>query len=329
MKIDIASHRWPLNEPFEIARGVEFDVELVEVTLTDSQGRVGRGEAAGVDYEGETGESMMVQLEAARPALSDSLTFDDVQSLLPKGGARNALDCALWDLASKRAGRAVADLAGLPPLKPLVTAFTIGLGSLAQTAERARRVQDFPLIKIKLDATRHIDRVKCVRDAAPQAELIVDANQAWDRALLEKLLPRLEAEGVTLIEQPLETGRDADLAGLESPIPVGADESLTDMASFAAIAPFYQVINIKLDKCGGLTEALRLASAARAAGMEIMVGNMLGTSLGMAPAFLVAQQARWADLDGPLLLAGDRLHAMQFHLGIVQSPPPALWGEAE
>ena len=149
MKIDIASHRWPLNEPFEIARGVEFDVELVEVTLTDSQGRVGRGEAAGVDYDGETGESMMVQLEAARPALSDSLTFDDVQSLLPKGGARNALDCALWDLASKRAGRAVADLAGLPPLKPLVTAFTIGLGSLAQTAERARRVQDFPLIKIK------------------------------------------------------------------------------------------------------------------------------------------------------------------------------------
>jgi L-alanine-DL-glutamate epimerase-like enolase superfamily enzyme len=232
-------------------------------------------------------------------------------------------------LASKRAGRAVADLAGLPPLKPLVTAFTIGLGSLAQTAERARRVQDFPLIKIKLDATRHIDRVKCVRDAAPQAELIVDANQAWDRALLENLLPRLEVEGVTLIEQPLETGRDADLAGLESPIPVGADESLTDMASFAAIAPFYQAINIKLDKCGGLTEALRLASAARAAGMEIMVGNMLGTSLGMAPAFLVAQQARWADLDGPLLLAGDRLHAMQFHLGIVQSPPPALWGEAE
>ena len=329
MKIDIASRRWPLNEPFEIARGVELDVELIEVTLTDSQGRVGRGEAAGVDYDGETGDSMTGQLEAARPALNDSLTLDDVQSLLPKGGARNALDCALWDLASKRAGRAAADLAGLTPLKPLVTAFTIGLGSLAQTAERARRVQHFPLIKIKLDATRHIDRVKCVRDAAPQAELIVDANQAWDRALLENLLPRLEVEGVTLIEQPLEAGRDADLAGLESPIPVGADESLTDMASFAAIAPFYQVINIKLDKCGGLTEALRLASAARAAGMEIMVGNMLGTSLGMAPAFLVAQQARWADLDGPLLLARDRPYAMQFHLGIVDSVPPALWGGAD
>jgi len=329
MRLEITTRRWPLKEPFEIARGVETDVALIEVTLTDREGRTGRGEAAGVDYDGETPQTMIAQLESVRASLTESFSADWLQALLPAGGARNALDCALWDIEGKRSKRGAADLAGMSLLQPLVTALTIGLGSREETTERARRAGDYPLIKIKLDAARHIDQVRRVRDVAPQAELIVDANQAWDRALLEWLLPQLEDEGVALIEQPLPRGRDVDLAGVQSPVPLGADESVTDLASLEAIAPLYDAINIKLDKCGGLTEALRLVKAAQARGLEIMVGNMLGTSLGMAPAFLVAQQARWADLDGPLLLAQDRETSMHFHLGMVEPPPVQLWGGTE
>jgi L-alanine-DL-glutamate epimerase-like enolase superfamily enzyme len=329
MRLEITTRRWPLKEPFEIARGVETDVALIEVTLTDREGRTGRGEAAGVDYDGETPQTMIAQLESVRASLTESFSADRLQALLPAGGARNALDCALWDIEGKRSKRGAADLAGMSLLQPLVTALTIGLGSREETTERARRAGDYPLIKIKLDAARHIDQVRRVRDVAPQAELIVDANQAWDRALLEWLLPQLEDEGVALIEQPLPRGRDVDLAGVQSPVPLGADESVTDLASLEAIAPLYDAINIKLDKCGGLTEALRLVKAAQARGLEIMVGNMLGTSLGMAPAFLVAQQARWADLDGPLLLAQDRETSMHFHLGMVEPPPVQLWGGTE
>jgi L-alanine-DL-glutamate epimerase-like enolase superfamily enzyme len=329
MRLEITTRRWPLKEPFEIARGVETDVALIEVTLTDREGRTGRGEAAGVDYDGETPQTMIAQLESVRASLTESFSADRLQALLPAGGARNALDCALWDIEGKRSKRGAADLAGMSLLQPLVTALTIGLGSREETTERARRAGDYPLIKIKLDAARHIDQVRRVRDVAPQAELIVDANQAWDRALLEWLLPQLEDEGVALVEQPLPRGRDVDLAGVQSPVPLGADESVTDLASLEAIAPLYDAINIKLDKCGGLTEALRLVKAAQARGLEIMVGNMLGTSLGMAPAFLVAQQARWADLDGPLLLAQDRETSMHFHLGMVEPPPVQLWGGTE
>ncbi|MFN5778381.1 MAG: N-acetyl-D-Glu racemase DgcA [Novosphingobium sp.] len=329
MRLEITTRRWPLKEPFEIARGVETDVALIEVTLTDREGRTGRGEAAGVDYDGETPRTMIAQLEAVRASLTESFSADRLQALLPAGGARNALDCALWDLEGKRSKRGVADLAGISLPQPLVTALTIGLGSPEETTERARRAGDYPLIKIKLDAARHIDQVRRVRDVAPQAELIVDANQAWDRPLLEWLLPQLEDEGVALVEQPLPRDRDVDLAGVQSPVPLGADESVTDLASLEAIAPLYDAINIKLDKCGGLTEALRLVKAAQARGLEIMVGNMLGTSLAMAPAFLVAQSARWADLDGPLLLAQDRETSMHFHLGMVEPPPAQLWGGRE
>jgi L-alanine-DL-glutamate epimerase-like enolase superfamily enzyme len=217
-------------------------------------------------------------------------------------------------------------LAGLPQPRPVVTAFTLGLGSHEEVRRRARAARGLPLIKLKVDAQRHLDLLHIVREELPEARIVIDANQAWTAGLLADLMTDLIAAGVELIEQPLPRGADEALAGLHSPIPICADESCTDRSSLPALHDRYQAINIKLDKCGGLTEALALANEARAQGFELMVGNMCGTSLGMAPAFLVAQLARWADLDGPLLQVGDRNHAMTFGQGVVQPPQPALWG---
>jgi L-alanine-DL-glutamate epimerase-like enolase superfamily enzyme len=245
---------------------------------------------------------------------------------MPPGGARNALDCALWDLRAKQTGVPVWVSAGLPALKPVITAFTLGLGSPDDTRRKARAARGLPVIKLKLDAHRHLDLLRIVRDELPDARILVDANQSWTVRLLSELMDGLVTTGVELIEQPLPRGEDSALAELRSPIPICADESCTDRSSLPALQGRYQAVNIKLDKCGGFTEALALAHEAQSLGFELMVGNMCGTSLGMAPAFLVAQLARWADLDGPLLQVGDRDAAMTFHLGIVQPPDPALWG---
>ena len=326
LRVEVTQERWPLREPFEIAREVMHDLPLIAVTLTDSDGCVGRAEAAGVDYDGETPASMAAQIQAVAAQLHDALQGSDLLQLLPAGGARNAIDCALWDLRAKQRGQPVWRSAGLDEPQPVVTAFTIGLGSPDEVRRRARAARGLPLIKLKLDAHRHRELLRIVRDELPTARLLVDANQAWTPDLLAGLMADLIAAEVELIEQPLPRGADEALSGLRSPIPICADESCTDRASLPALKGRYQAVNIKLDKCGGFTEALALAQAAEAQGLQIMVGNMCGTSLGMAPAFLLARRARWADLDGPLLQRGDRVPAMTFDQGVAHPPPPALWG---
>ena len=326
LQLHITEEHWSLEEPFEIAGQIMVDLPLLLVELTDRNGHVGRGEAAGVDYDGETLASMRVQIESVAERLNTATTQTVLAALLPRGGARNALDCALWDLQAKRSGVPAWVSAGLQPMRPQLTACTIGLGSIADIRRRARTLSSVPLIKIKVDGTRHVDWISVVREEAPQARLVIDANQSWTRELIESLMPELLTLGIEFIEQPVRRGQDDTLDGLRSPIPIVADESCTDRSSLQALVNRYQGINIKLDKCGGLTEALALARNAQALGLDVMVGNMCGTSLGMAPAFLVAQLARWVDLDGPLLQREDRPDAMRYVNGTVEPPAASLWG---
>lgn len=326
LQLRVSEERWPLKEPFEIAGQVMVDLPLLLVELTDRSGYVGRGEAAGVDYDGETLASMRAQIESVAARLNEATSPADLAALLPRGGARNALDCALWDLQAKRSGVPAWGSAGLQPMSPLLTACTIGLGSIADTRRRAKALSAVPLIKLKVDGARHVDWIRVVREEAPRARLVVDANQSWTRMLIENLMPELLALGIECIEQPVRRGQDDALDGLRSPIPIVADESCTDRRSLPGLLNRYQGINIKLDKCGGLTEALALARNAQALGFDVMVGNMCGTSLGMAPAFLVAQLARWVDLDGPLLQRSDRPNAMRYVDGTAEPPSSALWG---
>lgn len=315
MRAKVTIERWPLKVPFAIAREVQTDVPMIHVRLTSQDGIVGQAEAVGIDYDGETPQSMSDQIGTLN---IDGLTRASLPGLLGPGGARNALDCALWDIEAKRSGALFAD-----DPSPILTTFTIGLGD---TAEKVRAVGDCPLIKVKVDENRHLGPVRVVRDMLPDARILVDANESWTAALLEQLLPDLQALGVEVIEQPLPRGGDAALAQIRSPIPVAADESCTDLASLAGLVELYDAVNLKLDKCGGLTEALAMVQQAKHHGLRIMVGNMCGTSLGMAPAFIVARQAEWADLDGPLLLTRDREPAMRFDKGYVFPPLRELWG---
>ncbi len=331
---NVATEEWELKEPFEIARGTITTIRVTVVHLTDGAGRTGRAEAAGVDYDGETPEQVKAQIESALLQLGADAPGDVVnartlallQTLLPAGGARNALDCAMWDLRAKQSGAPAWRAAGLPSLDPLTTVFTLGLGSEADTRRKARDARRYPLLKLKCDAERHVDVVRWVREEHPRARLAVDANQAWSRELLERVLPTLVELGVEMVEQPVRRHEDAQLDGLRSPLPLAADESCTDRTSLPALQGRYQYINIKLDKCGGLTEALATGDEAIARGMQLMVGNMCGTSLGMAPAFLVGQRCGYVDLDGPLLQKRDRPHAMSCVDGVMQPPTPELWG---
>ncbi|WP_394790206.1 enolase C-terminal domain-like protein, partial [Rhodoferax sp.] len=265
---------WALNEPFEIAREVITDLPVLMLSLSDAEGRIGLAEAAGVDYDGETPQSMAAQIAAVLPQLHDAVDGSALLALLPAGGARNALDCALWDLRAKQTGVPVWQAASLAAPHPVTTAFTIGLGDAATTRRKLRAARHYPLLKLKVDADRHLDVVQMAREEHPGARLVVDANQAWSLALLQKLLPLLAQAGVELVEQPLPRGQDALLDGLATPIPLAADESCTDRASLPVLIGRYQYINIKLDKCGGLTEGLALAAAARQLGLGLMVGNM-------------------------------------------------------
>ena len=321
-----AIERWELIEAFATARDSITHIPVLVATLTGRSGRHGWAEAAGVDYDGETPASMAAQIAAVGAALSDGLTGEELLHLLPPGGARNALDCALWDLRAKESGTAAWQTAGLGPLRPVTTVLTIGLGDEADTRRKARAAAGYPILKLKVDADRHLDVVRIVREEHPRARLIVDANQAWPRALLERLLPRLAELGVELIEQPLPRSEDAALDGLSPAVPLAADESCTDRSSLAALAGRYQYVNVKLDKCGGLTEGLALTHEAMRLRLGLMVGNMCGTSLAMAPAFLIAQACRYVDLDGPLLQRLDRDPPIRFAAGLMQPPERALWG---
>lgn len=317
---------WALIEPFEIAGRSYSAQSVIVVTLEDGHGRCGRGEAAGVDYDGETPASMVAQVEATAERLESLSDLQTLQRLLPRGGARNALDCALHDLRARQTGIPTWRSVGLKGLEPLTTTLTLGLCDEAALRRKAREARNFPLLKLKVDADRHLDVVRIVREEHPTARLLIDANGAWSRELLERLLPRLAELGVELIEQPLAQGDDAALAGLRSPIPLAADESCRDRASLPDLVGRYQFVNIKLDKCGGLTEGLALAREAARRGLGLMVGNMCGTSLAMAPAFLIGQACSYVDLDGPLLQREDRNHPMLCRDGLLQPPDSLLWG---
>jgi L-Ala-D/L-Glu epimerase len=314
--------RFPVAGKFIIARGAKTYVDVLVVAAGDGD-HIGMGESTAIYYEGETAERCLGQVMRIADALENMTSTDArlaIQELLPRGAARNALDCALWDLAAKQSGRPVWQLAGLKSApRPLQTAITISLDEpeIMQAAASKAAARGYGLLKLKLTGDGDLARVMAVRAGAPSVRLIVDANESWDGRDVTAEANALAALGVEMIEQPVKAGNDASLAGVKSPVPFVADESCHTAADVARLAPYYAGVNIKLDKAGGLTEAVKLAAAARAAGMQIMVGCMLSTSLGIAPAFLVAQGADWVDLDGPALLAEDREDGFRFEGGMI------------
>ena len=325
IRLSVAAERWPIAGSFTISRGAKTEAHVVVATLTDGE-HTGRGECVPYARYGETVDGVIAAIETLAPALARGLDRDGLAASLPAGAARNALDCALWDLAAKRSREPAYALAGLPPPRPLVTAYTISLAAADAMADAAAAASARPLLKVKLGAPGDPARIAAVRTAAPHSELIVDANEGWGAADLAGNLAACADAGVRLVEQPLPAGDDAALAAIPHAVPICADESVHDRASLADLRGRYDAVNIKLDKTGGLTEALAVAAAARALGFDIMVGCMVSTSLAIAPALLVAQGARYVDLDGPLLLARDRPHGLRFDGSIVHPASPALWG---
>jgi L-alanine-DL-glutamate epimerase-like enolase superfamily enzyme len=316
---------FPTRAPFVIARGAKHHVDVVEVTLWQD-GIAGRGEGTPIYYRGDDCEKALAALAAIRPAVEAGATRADLLDLMPAGAARNALDAALWDLEAKTTGVPVWRRIGLPPPRPLLTAYTISLGTPEDMAAQAAGVAGRELLKLKLGGEGDIERVAAVRRAAPHARLIADANQSWTGLDIEALTQVLHGLGVELLEQPLPAGADTDLAHVRPAIPLAADESCHTRADLDQVVGRYRYINVKLDKSGGLTEALALIHAATLRGLGVMVGCMLGTSLGLAPAFVAAMQASHADLDGALLLASDRAHPLEYSGSDVHPPVAALWG---
>ncbi len=325
LTVRVEVERWPLKAPFHITGHTLIDLDVIVVAL-EQDGLVGRGEAAGVHYLHDDVPAMCKQIEAVRKRLEDGIDRESLQRLLPAGGARNALDCALWDLEAKRCGVPAWRLAGLPSPTEVITAHTVGANPPEHMAADAKAYSEAKLLKLKLTG-ESLDpaRVRAVRDARPDASLIVDANQGFTRDSFLKLLPELLEAGVQLIEQPFRIGEEAALDGLDIPIPVAADESAQTSADVARLASRFDVINIKLDKSGGLTEALAMARASRHYGLDVMVGNMGGTSLAMGPGFLLAQLCGIVDLDGPLFLRSDRTPRAIYRAGALWCPE-TVWG---
>lgn len=325
MKLSFEPVTRPLEHPFSITGYTFLNLEAVWVTLSQD-GLEGRGEGVGVYYLGDNQQAMLSELESARARVDGGEDPLEVAKTLESKGAANALDCAGWDLECKQQNKSIWKLLELTP-KNLHTVATIGIGTDEFMAQRASDFSDCQNLKIKLDAERPIERVKAVRDARPDANLVIDANQAWTREMLDGLLPGLADLGVEMVEQPLKRGSDADLAGLRSPIPIGVDEGCMNLAEYHEVAKYYDVVNIKLDKCGGLTPALEIAKQATEDGKRLMVGNMTGTSLSMAPAFVIGQYCEFVDIDGPLLLENDIQNGLQFLQGGEVTPPSdSLWG---
>lgn len=319
------AERWPIARGFTISRGAKTEAELIVAQIADGACR-GRGEAVPYPRYGESLDGALAEIEALRDAIEAGCDRARLRTLIGPGAARNALDCALWDLEAKRAGVRAWTLAGLGPLRPVVTAFTLSLATPNAVAKAALRACDRPLLKLKIGGPGDLDRVESARAAAPDAALIVDANEALGFEDLRRLAPEFHKLGVALIEQPLPAGADEALEGYASPIPLCADESLHTRAELAACARRYGLVNVKLDKAGGLTEALALTAEARGMGLRVMAGCMVATSLAMAPALLIAQSAAFVDLDGPLLLARDRAPGLTYEGSAILPPSPELWG---
>ncbi|KAA0019057.1 dipeptide epimerase [Salinicola corii] len=325
LTLSVEEQVFPLAEVFTISRGSRTDARVVVATLSDGV-HTGRGECVPYAHYGESVDSVIAQIESMREALAEDMDRLALQSRLPAGAARNALDCAFWDLEAKRSGCPVWQLAGLSAPVAEITAFTLSLDTPDAMREKARLHAARPLLKLKLGGEGDIERLRAVREGAPEARIIVDANEGWDRDTYARLAPVLLELGIGMVEQPLPVGNDAPLAEIERPLPVCADEACHDRTSLPDLVGRYDMINIKLDKTGGLTEALALKREALAQGFEVMVGCMVGSSLSMAPALLVAQGAAVVDLDGPLLLARDREHGMRFDAEGIHPASPRLWG---
>jgi L-alanine-DL-glutamate epimerase-like enolase superfamily enzyme len=325
LSVSVQVERWPIAGAFTISRGAKTEAAVVVAALFDGERR-GRGECVPYGRYGETIEAVAAEITAMGTQIARGLDRPALQAAMAPGAARNALDCAFWDLAAKQSGRPVHELAGLPPPQPLLTAYTISLAPAAAMAAAAEKVAGRALLKVKLGSPDDPARIAAVRRAAPRSELIVDANEGWTPDNLLENLAACANAGVTLVEQPLPADRDDALAKIARPLPVCADESVHAGASLPALVDKYDAVNIKLDKTGGLTEALAMARQAEALGFEIMVGCMVATSLAMAPAILVAQRARIVDLDGALLLARDRPDGLCYEDSRVHPAKPALWG---
>lgn len=324
-KLVVRTERWETAKPFVIARGVKHHVDVLVAEITDGS-HVGRGEGTAIYYKGDSVEQALALAESMADSIHTGASRADLLDLMPPGAARNAIDSALWDLEAKQAGKRVWELAGLPAPRPMLTAYTISLGDPATMAEAARAAAGRELLKLKLGGEGDAERVAAVRAAAPHARLIADANESWKNIDIEAMCHQLHSFDVELVEQPLPAGADADLAHVRSPVPLCADESLQSRAELGDVVGRYRFINVKLDKCGGLTEALALIHAARQRGLGVLTGCMLSTSLGIAPAFVAAMQAQFADLDGPLLLGRDRPAGLRFHGSDVDPPAVELWG---
>ncbi|MBV8497003.1 MAG: dipeptide epimerase [Gammaproteobacteria bacterium] len=326
LRLAVAVERLEFSAPFRIS-GFTFEHQDALIVTLDDGVHLGRGEASGVFFLGERVEGMAAQIEARRSAIERGVDREAARQLLPPGGARNALDCALWELEARRAGRAVWQLAGLPAPRPLLTTFTLGADAPAVMAAGARRFAAARALKVKLTGDLELDmrRVSAVRAARPDVWLGVDANQGYSFELLPKLTRALVAARVELLEQPLARGHEADLENHTSPIPIAADESALVLTDLPGLVNRFDVINIKLDKCGGLTEGLAMAHEARRLGLKAMVGNMMGTSLAMAPAFVLGQLCEVVDLDGPTFLKRDRVPSVRYADGMIDCDE-AVWG---
>ncbi len=323
--LEILTDSFPIAGAFTIARGTKTSAEVI-VCVVKEDLAIGRGECVPYRRYGETMESVAAQIEAARPLLEAGLTRLELQRAMPPGAARNAVDCALWDLEAKQTGTPVGARLGLRAPQPLTTAFTISLGEPDVMAAQARANAARALLKVKVGTADDETRIRAVRAAAPDAAIILDANEGWPESTLEHHLHVATEAGIALVEQPLPAGKDEMLADVERPILVCADESVHHTGDLASLRDRYDAINIKLDKTGGLTEALAMKLEAQRLGFQIMLGCMVGTSLGMAPAVLLAQDVEFVDLDGPLLLARDREPGLRYEASLVWPPEPALWG---
>lgn len=326
MKIEIRKEEIPLTQPFRIS-GHEFHVANALLVTLHKDGHTGRGEAQGVYYLGETLDSIYEQAMEASAHIEAGVTREQLMELLPPGGARNAIDCALWDLECKASGETIWKRLGLQA-ETQTTVCTVGIEATPDLmAEHAAKLAKYPIIKVKLDHHEPLERITAIRNARADAQLVVDANQGWSFEQLKELAPKFADLGVSMIEQPLARGQDKVLENYASPIPLCADESCLHLGEVALAARRYQMVNIKLDKTGGLTGALALAGAAKGLGLGLMVGNMMGSSLAMAPSYVIAQMCEFVDLDGPLLLAEDRENPMQFlDGGQIPAPSSDLWG---
>lgn len=327
LTLHVKPEQWPRKIPARIT-GYTWNVTNVLTLSVARQGVVGRSEASGVYYLDDTVDAMRTQLEEVRSRIEAGITREQAQQLLPPGGARNALDCALWDLEAKLTGKAAWQLADLPKPRPILTTFTCHADAPEKMAQQARAFSKVRAIKLKLTGEPiDADRVRAVREALPDVWLGIDANQGFTRPFLEKLMPVLVDTRVALVEQPFRIGEEALLDGYNSPIPIAADESVQDLGDIPSLVGRFNVVNIKLDKCGGLTEGLAMARAAKSHGLQTMVGNMGGTSLAMAPAFLVGQLCDVVDLDGPTFLKADRDLTVDYSDGYLMCSE-RLWGGA-